>query len=173
MVEVPANEGNEQNAKETRKIEFLSKTALDLLKFPPEGDIDRYLAEKLREVVGDQVVSISSFDEDTGTLVVRTLLGMGSFTEKILQLVGRDPVGMVMPVPAEIKKAMLTGKLEKMEGKLTELTLHQLPEPVARTIEQLVGIDRVYAIGIVSEGKLFGSASIILRRGGALSKIRE
>ena len=164
----PQKEAEERARQYARDMEYLSRTALELVAFPAEGDIHKYMAERLKEVVGDPIVGVSSFDEKTGLLECRSVVGFGKLSRTVLKLIGRDPVGMHFPISEDAVEGLGKGHIVEVPGGLTELALGQIPEPVCRAIEKLLGVEAVHALGIVREGRLLASAVMIRRNGTEL-----
>ena len=150
----------------SRHMAYLSRTALEFAAFPSGEDIYEHIAERLKEIVGDAIVFVSSFDEAPGTIQCRAVAGLGKLSHSVLKLIGRDPVGILFPISKEAYEGLRAGKLTKVPGGLHTLALGQIPKKACKAIEKLLGVGGIYAIGIAREGRLFGSASIVTRATG-------
>ncbi len=146
-------------------LAFLSKTAMELVEFTSNKDIHSYVGEQIRQLFPQSVVIINSFNKTTDLFRVRALLGVGKLTTRFLKILGRDPVGMTLPINDQARKGLSKGELAKVPGGLYELTLNQIPESVCNVLEKLLGIDDVYAISFIWKGELCGSAAILMRKG--------
>ncbi len=162
----PQKEAEERARQYARDMEYLSRTALELVAFPAEGDIHKYMAERLKEVVGDPIVAVCSFDEKAGLLECRSVVGLGRLSRAVLKLIGRAPVGMRFPISEDAVEGLGEGHIVEVPGGLTELALGQIPQPVCKTIEKLLGVEAVHVLGVVREGRLLASA-VMMRRNGA------
>jgi len=67
---------------------------MEFVEFPPEDDIYQFIAEKLKELVGDSIVAICGFDRDSDSFYARAILGLGRHTRTVLKLLGQDPIEM-------------------------------------------------------------------------------
>ncbi|MEJ2724557.1 MAG: hypothetical protein P8175_07925, partial [Deltaproteobacteria bacterium] len=153
--------------KYTQNLGFLSRTSTELLEFQPDQNIYQLIGERLKEVTGDCVIAINSYDKDTDTLCTRAVEGLGKYSKAVLKLIGRDPVGMSFPITNEYGRSQLaTGKLVSGPRGLHELSFGTIPAGICRRIEDLLSLGDIYAIGVACKGKLFGSA-IIITRGGS------
>jgi hypothetical protein len=106
--EVPA-EPNERARQYAREVEYLYRTALDLVAFPPDRDVYPYVAERLKDLAGDIIVAVSSYDAETGLIECRAVAGLGRFAEGMLKLLGRSPVGMRFPISQEALEGLCKG----------------------------------------------------------------
>jgi PAS domain S-box-containing protein len=166
--DAPREEAEERAKQYARDMEYLYRTALDLVAFPPDRDIYPYIAERLKELAGDHVVAVSSYDAGAGCIQCRAVVGLGKFAQGFLKLVGRDPVGMRFPISGEALEGLCKSRIARVPGGMTDLVLGQIPEPACKAMEKLLGIEAVHAIGVMNDGKLLGSAVVIQRKGSEL-----
>jgi PAS domain S-box-containing protein len=148
-------------------LKFLSETATEFVEFPLAGDIYRFMGEKLKELVGNSVVAVTSLDEASDSLCIRALLGLGKRAEAVAKVVGGDPIGMSFEIDDQAKRELTLGKLMKVPGGVYDLS-PGLPKAIGRALEKLLGLGDVYAMGFAREGQLFGSAVVLMRKGERL-----
>ncbi|GEM_PF-844102 len=149
-----------------QNLEFLSRTAFELLEYPADGNHYEFIGGKLNEIIKNAVIIINSYDESSNTLCCRDIRGLGGLTEKVTALLGKSLVGMVVPLTIdEAWERLHTGRIMDGPAGLHDLSFGKIPKRTARAIEKLLGIDHIYAIGFVSEGKLFGTAIFVLLGG--------
>lgn len=150
----------------TEDLEFLSKTAMEFVELPSEENIYQFIGEKLKELVGDSVVVINSFNEESDSLCIRAAVGLGKHAESTFELIGQDPLGMCFRInDEEARSKLLSGKLSRGPEGLYELSFGVIPESICKKIEELLGVGDIYGIGFTWKGELFGNAMIITRRG--------
>jgi len=150
----------------TQDLEFLSRTAMELVELSSEENIYQFIGEKLKEIVGNAVVVINSFNKVSDSFCTRAVVGFGKHIESVLKIIGRDPVGMSYTITdAEARRALLSGRLVKGPRGLHELSFGKIPESGCRAIEKLLGLGDIYVTGFAWKGELFGSAVIITRQG--------
>jgi len=150
----------------TRDLRFLSRTSTEFVEFPLEGNIYQLIGERLKELVGDCAIAINSYDKETDSLCTHTVEGLGKYSQAVLKLIGRNPVGMAFPITDEKARSDLAvGKLVPGPPGLYELSFGQIPSAICRRIEGLLNLGDIYGIGFACKGELFGSAMIITRRG--------
>ncbi len=147
---------------------FLASTAMKLVELPPEEDIYQFIGERLRELTGNSIVVISSFDEASSSFCVRSIVGIGQHMDAFLETMGRHPVGMTASINDEARLGLISGKLVKVPGGLYEFSFGEIPNSVCHAIEQLLDLGDIYDIGFAWKGQLFGSAAILTRKGTKL-----
>ena len=142
-------------------LHFLSKTAQEFLTLPSGANIHLYIAEKLREIVNQSIVSVSSYDPTSGSLIVRALVGLGKYSRAVIHLTGWNPLGMSFKIDnEEARSRLLSGELIEGPSGIHELTFGKVPQVIARKIEKLLTVGDIYGIGFSWGGRLYGSAMI-------------
>jgi PAS domain S-box-containing protein len=153
-------------------LKWLSTTAIELVGFPPERDIYEFICAKTRELVGNAIVSINSIDDENSVLRIRKLAGIGQVKlEKLEVLLGRKILSASFEgVDHEAKHALLSGSLTEVHGGLYRLFFERVPKSVCLVMERLLGIERIYSIGLRRNGSLFGNATIVTQEGARLNR---
>jgi len=146
----------------------LSRTAIELVDLSPEEDIYQFIAEKLKELIGDCVISVNSFDEASNNFCVRAVEGIGKHMDKVLKILGKHPVGLITPINDEARDGLTSRKLKKVAGGLYELSVGAIPKATCNAIEKLLNLGDTYAIGFSWKRRLFSSATILMRKGAGL-----
>ena len=159
---------NDIHQKYTRDLGFLSRTSTEFVEFPRDENIYQLIGERLKELVGDCVIAINSYDKQKDSLCTRAVEGLGKYSKAVLKLIGRNLVGLSVPITDEEARSLLaTGKLVAGPPGLYELSFGEIPAGICRRIEDLLSFGDIYAIGFARKGELFGNAIIITRRGSS------
>ena len=159
---------NDIHQKYTRDLGFLSRTSTEFVEFPRDENIYQLIGERLKELVGDCVIAINSYDKEEDSLCTRAVEGLGKYSKAVLKLIGRNLVGLSVPITDEEARSQLaTGKLVPGPPGLYELSFGEIPAGICRRIEDLLSFGDIYAIGFARKGELFGNAIIITRRGSS------
>ncbi len=138
--------GEERLAQNLRDVEFLSLSATGYLKAMPSRELFEHTTQELQSVAGQAVVVVSEYDPGTNQTIVRGVAGPEDKRRKLSVLLGRDPVGLAFTgAPGTLERAT-PGRLEFVKGGLYELTFHQMPLPLAASIEQELGVREIYAM---------------------------
>ena len=147
-------------------LEFLSSTAEEFFDLLPEQDIYHVIGNRLKEIVGDAIVIINSYDKKTNLFQVKFLKGLGRYAETTMNLMGKQPVGMTTEMnDSDAMEVLQTGKMRKGPDGLYELSFEAIPKGVCRAIEKLLNLGTIYVVGFAHRGELFGDVIIITRQG--------
>lgn len=147
------------------EVSFLSRCAMDFIELPLDEDIFQYIGERIKELIGEGVVIINSFDEESDSLRVRVVLGAGELITGAIRALGRHPVGLSFKLTEDARRGITLGKLEKAQGGLYQACFGKINADLCHRIEYLAGVDEVYGVGFARKGGIFGDALIITRKG--------
>ncbi|MCC7565213.1 MAG: PAS domain-containing protein [Methanomicrobiaceae archaeon] len=171
-----------------RNMEFLARTAMELVDMPAEEDIYEYIAERIHEIVPGGCLYVGSYDEVKQQFAIRAIRGEG-FREGLIQLLGLDPVGLVFPygqMLAEFHTTrpgggdpanLLHGGIDEIavypepgpEGlSFYDLCFRQIPEEICDRILCTFSIGTACITFLVWEDRLFGIVGIFLSPGEVL-----
>jgi len=162
-----------------RNMTFLALTAMELVDLPPVDNIYRYIVDRLTELAPGAYTYIISYDEHDRQFVIRAVAGEG-FREGLTELLGQDPVGLVLPV-ARILKAPYhetPGSLRNLREfvlrpapsswSFYHLCYEAIPEEVCEAILTRFNIAKLCVMGLVWRDEIFGIAGICLPPGREL-----
>lgn len=153
-----------------RDLQILSDTASGLVELPKNEDIYKFIGEKLHQLLGNNQITMLRYDSETGKNKALYYFGATEREEMIIKRLGLWPVGKEYLLKDYAVKDLLERKLSEVKGGAYELFQGKLSRPMAKMLESMAQIDKVYAMGFAWGGELFGSANAIIRKG---SKIRE
>ncbi|MDY6875975.1 MAG: PAS domain S-box protein [Chloroflexota bacterium] len=146
----------------------LSKSAMEFVDLPPEEDIYWFIGNCLKEIVGDAIVIVSSFDVASDTFCVRAVSGIEGRIEVLIEILGSDLVGRSFVVGGKVKPAPTAGRLVEIPWDLYEFSSRRVPKGVCQVLERVFNLGDIYVMGFFRKGELFGSAVIMMHRGAEL-----
>ncbi|MHC4202311.1 MAG: hypothetical protein ACYSU0_20155, partial [Planctomycetota bacterium] len=114
-----------------------------------------HIAKRLKDLVGRSIVLVSSFDESSDTVEIRSVVGLGKLTDTVLKLLGKDLVGMRFAIVPDMGPILKGGELVKLSRQMHELAQGKLSVKALKACAKLLGIGDVYSLGMVREGQLF------------------
>ncbi|MBB6480007.1 two-component system sensor histidine kinase NtrB [Spirochaeta isovalerica] len=154
----------EENHSENRKmLELLSHTALDFIEFSRNDNIYEYIGNQLLDFLGNSAyIILNSVDSRKMEATVEAVLGLGGFLEKLIAIMGRNPVGMTIGID-DTTPYYADGKLHLFEEGLYGLALKTIPHFVCASIEKLLGIRSIFLIDMAKQNQFFGTAIIFNR----------
>jgi PAS domain S-box-containing protein len=159
-----------------RNTSFLARTAIDLVDLPPVEDIYGYTVDRMLELFPEAYAYIFSYNEAEHQFAIRAVAGEG-FREELTKLLGRDPVGLVLPAvrvfgaPYYQTPLSLRGlqefvlRPEPSSWSLYDLCFRAIPEEICEAVLELFDIERLCCTGLVWRDRLYGIAGIFLPSG--------
>jgi PAS domain S-box-containing protein len=161
-------QADEKEREHVHDLTFLSRTAMDLVELSPEEDIYQFTAQRLTELASDSVIIVNSVDEASTTFHIRAILGIEERMDTLIKIIGRDPIGMAIPISEEARDSLTSGRLEKVPGGLYQLAGSGLPKAICCAIEKLLDVGDTYAMGFSWKRELYGSAIVLVSKGSTL-----
>jgi PAS domain S-box-containing protein len=160
-----------------KNMEFLTRTAMELVDLPPNTDIYQYIAESLRELLPENpLYYVQSYDEVKAQFFVRALENQ-EFRKGVKHLFGRDIVGMELPLREfcfappfsetaatfkDMREFRFRPFFEDEEVSFYELCMGLFPLEVSNVIQQEFHIGKACLTGLVWQRQLFGAVGICL-----------
>jgi len=160
-----------------QNMEFLARTAADLVDLPSDADIYQYVAEKVAELVPyPPQCFVESFDEVNRQFFLRAMVSH-DFRKRGSQIVGQDVVGMAFPIEEFFFKAPFYETIatfrplreyhfkpffEDEQYSMYEVCIRQIPKEICDDLVRKLGIGRMYQIGLVWQEQLFGIVGVFM-----------
>lgn len=143
-----------------RDIRLVSEKAIELSAFPPEGDVFRFIADALAQLVHPgALVIISSIWADT-TSRVEAVRGADSSLAEVGKIIGRSLTGLTLCSTTGIHSFIPTSFTE-VDGGIATITFGQLPPDLCRVIEDLPFIGKIFGTGLSWNGQVHAVTAII------------
>jgi PAS domain S-box-containing protein len=150
------------------KVSILAQTAAHLAGASSPEEAYAMLADRLRELSEALIVGVSTYDAATETIKTRVISGLERYRSLLEPLFGGSPVGAAYTLSNGARQQVQTGQLHDVPS-FYDLMLGRVPEPVAKTIEQAIGIGQIYSIGLVKDEQILGLASIVMPAGQVIA----
>lgn len=159
---------DEKEREHIQDLTFLSRTAIDLVELSPEEDIYQFTGQRLIELASNSVIIVNSVDEASTTFNIRAVLGIEERMDTLTKIIGKDPIGMAIPINEEARDSLTSSRLEKVPGGLYQLAGSGLPKAICCAIEKLLDLGDTYAMGFAWKRELYGSAIVLMSKGTKL-----
>jgi PAS domain S-box-containing protein len=149
-------------------LEFITRKAREFLELPPEADLYAAIAEGLSEILPDAAISVCSFDPPPPVFTIRNVCGIGA-RETFRQVTGTDIVGLSVEIKdPEAIEFIKKERLHKAYGDLYNALFGQVPYLVCKQLEEILNLDEIHILGLVSRELLLGCATILPRKGSSI-----
>jgi PAS domain S-box-containing protein len=159
----------EKEKQHHRDLQWLSNAAMGFVELSPDEDLYRFIGEKLRELVPNSIVIVNSYDPASESVRLRSVLGVGKETRRVLKILGRDPVGISLKLDDEAGSALMKGNLVKVPGGLYELSFRRVPKAVCDAIQRVLGVGESYSMAFLRKGQFFGNVVMVMKRGAQVA----
>ncbi len=160
-----AKRAEERDKRHARALELLAESAMGFVRFPIDGDLYGYIAEKLVELIGDGVVGVLSFEEGENRFSLRAVRGSRPLLEAATRIMGHEIEGMSFQVSEETLRDRFAGKLSRLTVGLDELSPEAFGYEEVLELNAALEFGDLYDIGTVRGGRLLGSVGIMTTRG--------
>lgn len=147
-----------------RDMQAVNELAIECAAAPPEADIFKLIADKLRNITNALGVGITVYDPAARTLTTKYISVSGQILSAANQLVGHNLLGMINQVSPEMESRMLTGGVEIFPD-LSDVSFGAVPKPVALAVKNALGVGTFTGMVLSHGGKLIGTAIIAQRTG--------
>ncbi|TSA28106.1 MAG: PAS domain-containing sensor histidine kinase [Bacteroidetes bacterium] len=164
---------NEMDETGSELFKAIGEAALRLEKATTEGEIIREVAETLHRQYPQVYLVISVITPQANHYKILGLKGFGKLQKRIESLLGMNILDVEFPfntITGNHLNLNSNGRLNPVSGGVHALALKIIPKKVSKAIEQLMGIDTVYTMGMVLDKANFGNLSLFLRHGFAFSQ---
>jgi PAS domain S-box-containing protein len=147
--------------RQAESLAAIGRLAIELASAPPEADALPILAESLRSISGAMATGIGLYDAAAGELVIRTVVPGARYLPRVTQILGRDLVGLRVPVSPELYHEMVTDVI-RIEKSLWATTFGAIPRALADAAQRALGIDHFAGLALCHGGELLGSAVLVM-----------
>ena len=140
---------------------FLSNSALELLGLSSKDEIYRYIPEKLAAFLESAVVVISSYNEETRSVVVENFSGLHPYTEQVEKILGQPIIGLSFPATNISFSTDNAGKVITLTDELLEKNIGALLPRHLLKIREILNLHKAYNISLARDDKHLGNITIL------------
>ncbi len=160
-----------------RNMEFLARTAMELVDLPADADIYQYVADRISELVPGTLIHVLSYDESSRQFFMRAIRDRAAHNV-LVQVLKRDPVGMVFPLDYITSHPLGGDPVGLLHGgffksffrsrngetviPLYDICFGQIPEERCEEILRALNLGKVYILFLVWGEHLYGNVGIYL-----------
>ncbi len=154
----------EKDEDHNRKIQFLSHSASEMLELEKLSSIYTYICENVQKQYPGTIVLIVSVEEENGLTRLMDIAGFDNrFLQKTIRLAGFNPLGKEYKLLPDHQKIWKSGNLHEYKGGLADFASTEFPGSVAKGLQKLFDIHKIYTIGINKGDRLLSAVHVITR----------
>jgi PAS domain S-box-containing protein len=139
---------------------FLSNSALELLSLSSKDEIYRYIPQKLATFLESAVVIITSYNEESRSLVVESFSGLDPYTEQVEKLLKRPITGLAFPFSGFTLSPENAGMVITLKDDLFENRIGELVPEFLMKIKETIHVYKAYNITLARDNKQLGCITI-------------
>ncbi|MDD1669414.1 MAG: PAS domain-containing protein, partial [Methanomicrobiales archaeon] len=150
------------------QLEFISRKAMEFVHSTPDDDIYQIIARGVRALYPDAMVSIHSYERETGRMKVEAVLDEDA-RARIREILGKDPVGILFHPTPDIMDRTRDGVLHRFpSGTYVSCFAQTLTGEEISRVREVMGPLDTYLMGLTHGKELYGEILLILRKGTVL-----
>jgi len=154
----------EEVKRRAENLKAINELAIELAAAPPDADLFKLVAEKLKQITGALATAVTAYDPQTKDLTIKHLAVRKQSLIKIDKLLKRKLIGMRFPVSPAMFKWMSTKVVATFKD-LSEITFGEIPKPAAAAIQKMFGTGEITGFVLHYGGEIVGTAGIIMPKG--------
>lgn len=140
------------------KYNLLNDMFTDLLKLQELPEIYKFIARSLHKHFPNGLVLYISIDEAANETCFEHVEGLdNALLKKILSISSFNPIGRKYKLLPNFNDHFRSGKLVEFTDGLAEFSGTEFPSLIARSIEKIIGLNKIYTIGIVKDESLLAA----------------
>lgn len=150
------------------EAELLAVASARLLRARDRDSVFETLRDFFAAAFPGAIVIINEVDPSDGALVTRDVLGVDpGLMRRAEQLMGWTIHDRRYPVTAAYRRIVEAGRMERIEGGLSELAREQVPRAVSEALERMLDIADLWSIGVADSGLAYAGVHVLTREADA------
>jgi len=151
------------------QLKKLNDNLLEMLELPSVDSLYEYIGKTLSEMIHNAIIIVGEINDEKESIIIKNVFGLKhQFLRKIIQKIGADPVGKEFDFKDYLKNVYQKQKIFKYPGGLKDFSHGYYNGIVLDKVEQLIGINEIYTIGLRRKNELFSAVHIITFGDGSL-----
>ncbi|MFA9391706.1 MAG: PAS domain S-box protein [Prolixibacteraceae bacterium] len=147
-----------------KMFQALSKASTEILDLPDLKSIYQYICQNLQVLFPHSVVLFVQVNEEDKETSLIEIAGLSDkLLLRIRQITGFELIGSKFKLVPEIIRRFKSGNFTEFEGGLAEFSMNQFPAFAANTMQKIIGIHKIYTIGINKDNELLGAIHFFTR----------
>ena len=146
------------------EAELLASASGRLLRARDRDEVFRIVHDFFAAVFPQDIVLVNEVDDDGDTLTTRDVIGVDAGLLRTGErITGWTVKGRTYPLIPAYRKVLVAGRMQRIEGGLSEVASREIPRAVAATLERTFGITEFWSIGIADSYVAYASVHVLRR----------
>lgn len=149
----------EENARKvSEKFRILGDLITDMLDLSDLNSLYNFITSFLHQHIPDSIILFNSVDDNEKIVKLESISGINNrLLNKLLKVWGINPIGKKFKLISTHDSYFRSGRFVEFEGNLETFSASDLSPVVARTIEKIIGLHKIYTIGIKKDTNLLAA----------------
>ncbi|MFO7756696.1 MAG: ATP-binding protein [Bacteroidales bacterium] len=140
------------------KLSLLNEMVLEILDQKKLEDVYNYITDSLHKQFPGTVILCISVNEAKNNSKLESVSGLDNqLLNRIMKVSSFNPVGKIYSLTPVHYQHFKSGKLVEFEGGLADFSTTEFPAAAAKAIQKLIGIKKIYTIGINKDDSLLAA----------------
>ncbi len=147
-----------------RLIQLVTDAQLKLAQATNIDEVYDLVGRKIKDMILEGIVGTTMVDDAGQTIFINNLYGIGNTYETLVKKFNVDLTKMGFPLKNASQNDLRffqAGNINLYDGDLYNLLLKKIPKSVCKAAEKQLKINKIYIMGLVSDGKHFGSVVVL------------
>ena len=147
-----------------RLIQLVAETQFNLAQITDIDEVYNLVGRKIKDMIPEGIVGTTTVDEIRETIYIKNLFGVGQTYATLVKTFNIDPTKLGYPLKDASQHDLgffQAGKLQLYDGNLHSLLMKKIPRSVCKVVEKQLNINQIRIMGLVSDGKHFGSVVVL------------
>ncbi len=142
----------------SERFRVLRDISSEILDLHDLDSIYSYITATLQKYLPDTIILFNSVDEENKTVRLEKMAGIeNKFLKQVFQVTGFNPIGKKFKLIDTHDSYFRSGDFIEFQGNLAGFSASDISPIIARTIEKLIGLHKIYTIGIKKEEHLLAA----------------
>jgi len=154
---------------------FLSKTVTELNKTKTPDDVYDYIGESIEKLTkNDAYVFVTNFDETNSKFILHKIYGQGANWNKLTNILGFNLEKRELYFDSDtnwINKIRSGNLINLSKEEINVLLKPHLRPGFITLLKNFANLDEIYTCGVIRSGKIFGTISLVARKGKKIEKL--
>lgn len=158
------NEQETESANQDSILEFINAIAIPSAKKTTVAEFSKVLLKAVKDYTGANLATFNLYNPTKKELALLHFEGEDGIIKTFFKIGGKNIVKATAPVDDETYQLMIK-KPVRLFNTFTEATFGAVPKVIDHLIRLSTGINRVYPIAHIVDGKLFASTMLAFKKG--------
>lgn len=154
---------NSKEKKDNNYLEFIYQSSNNFINILQNEKVYHYISSELISLLQGGVAVVTLYDEESDSLLIKSINGeIDGYEDLLSSMLNEKVCDKKLNIPEEYRQNLISNHLIHFSGGLFDIFLKNYSEDVCKTMNDVLGLNECYMIGISRNNKLFGTISFAM-----------